>query len=205
VHTFFESEGRMQQPDLILHLRQLTVCLWIVLIAVWLIGALRTKRTAWRQPHSARLEQMLLLVPGVYLLFARTQVPPALNQAIFPATLLPVSFGFLLALCGVGFSIWARMTLGTNWSSTVTLKDDHTLVRSGPYRLVRHPIYTGILFALAGSAFQAGLVRSFLGVALCIAGFWIKIRVEERLMMQHFGEQYIVYRREVKALVPFVF
>lgn len=123
----------MQQPDLILHLRQLTVCLWIVLIAVWLIGALRTKRTAWRQPHSARLEQMLLLVPGVYLLFARTQVPPALNQAIFPATLLPVSFGFLLALCGVGFSIWARMTLGTNWSSTVTLKDDHTLVRSGPY------------------------------------------------------------------------
>ena len=195
----------MQQPDLILHLRQLTVYLWIVLIAVWLIGALRTKRTAWRQPYSARLEQMLLLVPGVYLLFARTQVPPALNQAIFPATLLPVSFGFLLALCGVGFSIWARMTLGTNWSSTVTLKDDHTLVRSGPYRLVRHPIYTGILFALAGSAFQAGLVRSFLGVALCIAGFWIKIRVEERLMTQHFGEQYIVYRREVKALVPFVF
>jgi protein-S-isoprenylcysteine O-methyltransferase len=102
------------------------------------------------------------------------------------------------------FAGWARLFLGGNWSSNVTLKQDHTLVQSGPYRIVRHPIYTGLLVALLGTAIALGELRCFLGVLLAAIAWKIKSMSEETLMVQQFGDQYARYREQVKGLVPYL-
>jgi protein-S-isoprenylcysteine O-methyltransferase Ste14 len=108
----------------------------------------------------------------------------------------------LLVAAGLAFAVWARVCLGRNWSGIVTLKQDHELVRSGPYRLVRHPIYTGLLLALLGSALARNEWRALLAVALAWLAFWRKLQVEEELMIEQFGDAYVRYRAEVPALMP---
>ena len=109
-----------------------------------------------------------------------------------------------LVAIGLGFAAWARVRLGANWSAEVTVKQNHELVRSGPYALVRHPIYTGVLFALIGTALSVDKWRALVGLALIAAGFLRKIVIEERFMQAEFGEAYEHYRAEVPALIPFV-
>ena len=112
--------------------------------------------------------------------------------------------GVLLLLLGLGFAVWARIVLGRNWSGIVTVKEDHTLITRGPYAWVRHPIYTGILLALLGTAVTLGTVLNFVEVPVVAFAFWLKLRTEERFMLETFGEQYTVYRHHVKALIPYV-
>jgi protein-S-isoprenylcysteine O-methyltransferase len=138
-------------------------------------------------------------------MFGTPSSPAWLNESLFTLTLPSAILGLALVICGVAFSIWARLTLGENWSGSATIKQDHTLVLRGPYRTVRHPIYSGLLIALFGSALQTGLVRGFCAVLICAIGFWLKVSIEERLLVQRFGEEYLRYRREVSALVPFLF
>ena len=195
----------MNQTDIIQHLRDLSQYLWAVLVVVWLIGAFRTKRTIRRQSSSSRLIQIAVVAAGAYLLFARYTGIRSLDRPVIPITVNLAASGFALIVFGVGFSIWARLTLGANWSGTVTLKEDHALIQRGPYGMVRHPIYTGILAALMGSALERGLRSSLIALPLCGLGFWLKIKTEEQFMVQRFGEAYVQYKQKVKALVPFLF
>jgi protein-S-isoprenylcysteine O-methyltransferase Ste14 len=103
----------------------------------------------------------------------------------------------------LAFAVWARRHIGSNWSGTVTVKTDHVLVRTGPYGWARHPIYTGLLTAILGTAIARGDLRGLLGVVLCTIAFVIKLRIEERWMREVFGEEYRRYSKEVPALVPF--
>jgi protein-S-isoprenylcysteine O-methyltransferase Ste14 len=112
--------------------------------------------------------------------------------------------GFAITAAGIAFAIWARLSIGRNWSGTVTVKQDHELVRSGPYSLVRHPIYSGLSLALLGTALGVGEVRCLLAFVLCLFEFKRKSLLEERFMIEQFGAQYVQYRREVKGLIPFV-
>ena len=111
-----------------------------------------------------------------------------------------------VAICGFGLmvTLWARRTLGGNWSNAVTLKKGHELVRTGAYRFVRHPIYTGILLICLGTAVEAGQLHGWVGFPFLCLGFWIKLKQEERLMLRHFTNEYPAYQKTVKALVPFV-
>jgi protein-S-isoprenylcysteine O-methyltransferase Ste14 len=109
-----------------------------------------------------------------------------------------------LVALGLGFSALARAWLGGNWSGTVTVKQGHELIRSGPYALVRHPIYSGMLLALIGSALMVGKWRALIGLALIVVSFVHKLKIEERFMAQEFGEDYARYREEVAMLVPFL-
>lgn len=177
---------------------------WLTLIAVWLVAAPFGKSIIHQQSRWSRFEQIAVLAAGLYLLFG-PGAPAWIGVALFNVTVPIALAGLVLVICGLGFSIWARLLLGGNWSGTATLKQGHTLVRRGPYCMVRHPIYTGLLIALLGSALQRGLVRCFLAVLVCAIGFWLKIIVEERLMVKCFGEEYVRYRREVRALAPFFF
>lgn len=108
----------------------------------------------------------------------------------------------MIVACGLGFAAWARIHLGRFWSSTVTLKAEHALIRSGPYALVRHPIYTGLLLALAGTVLVRGTLAALLGFALLVLGVALKIRQEEQLLLAHFGTAYRDYQALVPALVP---
>ena len=198
----------MNQAAQIELLRQSTSFLWLVLALVWVVRALRnmrTKRTIQSQSSAWQLLYTAILVVGVYLIFAKQSGIPWLDRQLFPVTVPIVLAGLLDVLVGVVFSVWARLMLGDNWSNRVTVKENHTLVRSGPYRIVRHPIYSGILLGMLGSALQRGGIRCFVGVLICGFSFWLKTRAEERFMVQSFGEQYLQYRHRVKALAPFIF
>jgi protein-S-isoprenylcysteine O-methyltransferase Ste14 len=108
----------------------------------------------------------------------------------------------MLTYLGAAIAIWARIILGQNWSARVTLKVGHELIRSGPYRYVRHPIYTGMLLAMIGTAMVAGEWRGAAAVALSIIAFCLKAQREEQFMVTEFGETYHEYRSQTGFLVP---
>jgi protein-S-isoprenylcysteine O-methyltransferase len=110
--------------------------------------------------------------------------------------------GLALTAAGCAFAIWARLLLGGNWSSSVTVKQDH--IRRGPYAIVRHPIYSGFLLGLLGTALALGELRGIAGLALASIGWHMKSRREEAFMTAEFGAEYTRYQCEVKALIPFV-
>jgi protein-S-isoprenylcysteine O-methyltransferase Ste14 len=189
-------------------LEQISYCtwlLWLVLCAVWLGSAPLAKPTLRRQSVESRLQQTIIFGVGLYLLFGSPAHPDWFNQPLVAITIPTALAGLALVLFGVGFSCWARLTLGENWSATPTIKQNHALIMRGPYRIVRHPIYTGLLAALLGSALQYCLVRSFLAVLVCAASLWIKIAAEEHFMVQRFGDEYRRYSQHVSAIVPFLF
>jgi protein-S-isoprenylcysteine O-methyltransferase Ste14 len=191
--------------QMIERLLQAAVVPWMALIVVWVVGALRTKRTIQSQSRGSQLLYTVILIAGVCLIFAKQSGIPWLDHQLYPVTVPIALVGLLAVLMGVAFSVWARLMLGGNWSNRVTVKENHTLVRTGPYRIVRHPIYSGILLGMLGSALQRGGIRCFVGVLICGFSFWLKTRAEERFMVQSFGEQYLQYRHRVKALAPFIF
>jgi protein-S-isoprenylcysteine O-methyltransferase Ste14 len=191
--------------QMIERLLQAAVVPWTALIVVWVVGAFRTKRTIQSQSSASQLLYTAILIAGVCLIFAKQSGVPWLDRQLYPVTVPIALAGLLVVLMGVAFTVWARLMLGGNWSNRVTVKENHTLVRTGPYRIVRHPIYSGILLGMLGSALQRGRIRCFVGVLICGVSFWLKTRAEERFMVQSFGEQYLQYRHRVKALAPFIF
>ena len=188
--------------DQIIHWTRL---LYLLLAAVWLGSLPFVKRNVQQQSISSTLQNTIVFAVGLFLLFGSPSTPDWFNQPVFPVTFPLALAGLGLTICGTGLSIWARLVLGENWSSFPSVKHNHALIVTGPYRIVRHPIYTGLLIALLGSALQYGLVRSFLAVLTCAVGLYLKVSAEEEFMVQRFGEAYIRYRRGVNALVPFLF
>jgi len=188
--------------DQIIHWTRL---LYLLLAAVWLGSLPFVKRNVQQQSISSTLQNTMVLSVGVFLLFGSSSTPDWFNQPLFTVTFPIALAGLGLAICGIGLSIWARLILGEYWSSFPSLKQNHRLIVTGPYRLVRHPIYTGLLLALLGSALQYGLVRSFLAVLTCAVGLYLKVTAEEEFMVQRFGEAYLRYCRKVSALVPYLF
>ena len=183
--------------------RWLFPALWLVFIAFWIAMARGGKAVAERESVYSRLSHYLPLAIGVYLL-AAPHVPIAvLNDRFVPLTLWPVRLGAALTVAGVAFAIWARMWIAGNWSSDVTLKRDHELIVDGPYAFVRHPIYTGMIFAAFASTIQIGQAANLLGAVLFAFGFWLKARLEERLLSVELGAAYADYRRTTPMLVPF--
>ena len=179
--------------------------LWTVLWIVWLISALMAKRNVQRQTIASRLEQSIVVTAAFCLLFGRGLWPHWLLQRVLPEPDTAWLWtGLVLTAVGVVFAILARLWIGRNWSGTITIKEQHELIQSGPYRIVRHPIYTGLLLAYLGTAIAHGELRGLVGFFLLFLGFGLKLRMEEKFMVQQFGNAYLDYKRRVKALVPFV-
>jgi len=177
---------------------------WIVFCAYWFIMAFNVKRTAKRQSLSSRGFHIAVAVLAYWLLFTdRLAWGPLVWRFVRDSQTWALA-GAVVTWAGVALAIWARTILGGNWSATVTVKEDHALVRSGPYATVRHPIYSGLLLAGLGTALAIGEVHSLLAVAIGIVGFRVKSKLEERFMIEQFGQQYEEYRRHSWALVPFV-
>jgi protein-S-isoprenylcysteine O-methyltransferase Ste14 len=177
---------------------------WLVFVAVWLLAAVSTKRTVYRESRAQRLRYWVLLVIAYVLLVHGRQLPYPLDLRIIPHA-APIAWaGAILCVAGLAFALWARAVLGRNWSGVVTLKEEHELVERGPYRLVRHPIYTGILTMFLATALMQGHVAALAGVLLMFASFWIKLGREEKLMLQEFPERYAAYQHRAKRVIPFV-
>jgi protein-S-isoprenylcysteine O-methyltransferase Ste14 len=108
-------------------------------------------------------------------------------------------------VAGLLFAVWAREHLGSNWSRSVTIKQGHELIKTGPYAVVRHPIYTGILAGFLGTAIALSQVRGFIVFVLIFLILWLKLRMEEQWMRSQFGETYATYAHQTAALVPYLF
>ncbi|HYA06944.1 MAG TPA: isoprenylcysteine carboxylmethyltransferase family protein [Xanthobacteraceae bacterium] len=177
--------------------------LWLAWLGYWLVAARNVKATRRRESATSFLLNRAFVAIGAVLLVLRHPPLHWLEQRFVPPTMAAYWLGFLMVAAGLAFAVWARVYLGRNWSGTVTVKQGHELIRTGPYGLVRHPIYSGLLLALLGTTIAIGEWRGLLGFVAIAAGFLIKIRTEERFMGETFGDAYAHYRAEVPALIPF--
>ena len=179
--------------------------LWLACSVYWLLSASKVKTTASEESIASRAAHLVPMTVAILLLFAPRSLPwGVLGERMFPGGPATHWIGAAVVAVGLAFAAWARARLGKNWSGTVTLKSDHELIRSGPYRLVRHPIYSGGLLAMAGTVVARGEWRGLLAVLIMFAGMWWKLQREERWMGEAFGQDYAKYRSEVYALIPFV-
>jgi protein-S-isoprenylcysteine O-methyltransferase Ste14 len=182
----------------------MSICgtLWIAWYTVWIAWALQSKKTQQRESIASRLSYTVILLPAVWLVFFAHRLGPWWHRSLFPSNTLTGSVAVALTALGFAITFWARAMLGGNWSGSVTIKVDHELIRSGPYRWVRHPIYTGIIVAAAGTTIALDQSRGLIALALLWLGFNIKRLKEEQFMRQTFGAQYVEYCEKTGAIFP---
>lgn len=180
-----------------------SVC-WITFLGVWIAASISTKRSIYREGRAQRLRYSLLLIGAYFLLVYGRRLPYPANLRLIPCTDVLAWAGIFLCISGLGLCIWARISIGRNWSGIVTLKEGHELIERGPYRWVRHPIYTGLLTMYVASVIVLGRGGGLLGLPLVFASFWIKLSAEEKLMLRQFPDRYPTYQRRVKRIIPFV-
>ncbi len=178
--------------------------IWIAFWLYWAVSALRNRSRFKRSQSRASMLLLILALIAVWAIFADLLPAGLLEEQVIPAGLPAGLAGISITILGLGFAVWARVSLGRNWSVRPGIREGHSLIRTGPYRIVRNPIYTGLLVGYAGTAIVIGVLWAFLLVLLLLAAFLGKIREEERFLLEEFGEAYEQYRREVRALIPFL-
>lgn len=182
----------------------LAVWVWLLFLFYWLWSARRVKRSARGEPALSRFLKYWLPIAVTIVLMWPTSLYQGtlLGMRFVPLAWWPALLGLGLATAGLLFACWARFILGSNWSAVVQVKEDHELIEKGPYRVVRHPIYTGILLGLFGTSLLLGEWRALLGFAIMFVSFWRKLRLEETWLGDYFGPAYGEYMQRVKALIP---
>ena len=173
---------------------------WLLWLLVWLVTARWSATTLVRHRPSA--VHSVLLWGGVALVFVPFRGLAVSALPLFPSVPWAKWVGVATVGAGLVFACWARARLGPFWSADIALKAGHALVRSGPYAVTRHPIYTGLLVGITGTMLVRDTVLALLGVVLVTVAVVVKLSEEERLVTQHFGGAYETYKAEVPALVP---
>ncbi len=177
--------------------------IWILWLASWVAASFWSGRTQGRVGGLETWTYRAVMIAGGILLVPWTE------RTLEQRPLWDVGHvgGYAIALvmlAGLAFVWWARIHLGRLWSSAITRKEDHRIVDTGPYALVRHPIYTGLIVALLATAAVDATVTALVGAALVIFGIWLKARSEEYFLMIELGsDAYNSYCRRVPMLVPF--
>ena len=177
---------------------------WISFLLYWQIKAAKTKTTQRIEPVTSRILRVFILLIAI-VIFSTTRIPLSwLYLQLWPVGLWPFWLGAAITIVGLLFAVWAREHLGSNWSHSVTIKQGHELIITGPYAVVRHPIYTGILTGCLGMAIAVSQLRGLIALVLFFLAFWIKLRIEEQWMRSQFGETYTIYARQTAALLPYL-
>jgi protein-S-isoprenylcysteine O-methyltransferase Ste14 len=183
----------------------IVIC-WAIFIIYWIIAAASVKRTAegkgwrswgWRFPIFIAVFLVVLLNRSVFSKY--------IGSILWHRTFAVGVMADLFTLAGLVVLLWARKTLGGNWSSDVVIKEDHELIKRGPYAYVRHPIYSGVLLMAFGAAVFSGHISAFFIFAVVFFGLWFKSNQEERLLGKHFPAEYQEYRKQVRAFIPCIF
>lgn len=189
----------MTTPDL---LRDLSEFPWFAFLVFWGVSALRTRPTKRSESFLSRYGVMLILVTGFVFIFDGDTKIGVLGRRFLRPSLSLSAFAIALVWIGIGLAIWARVHLGQNWSGRATIKEGHELIRTGPYAHLRHPIYSGLLLAIAGSVLQIAEWRCLAGMALVTCGFSIKAKKEESMLRGEFGASFEEHRRHTGFLLP---
>ncbi|MGH3731821.1 MAG: methyltransferase family protein [Acidimicrobiales bacterium] len=176
---------------------------WIALLTVWIVMAFTTKPTVERRGFTPSL-LLIIVVEGLFFYGRHATQHSWVHRVLWTPSADEAIIGAIVVVIGAAFALWARLTIGGNWSGGVTVKENHELIRRGPYAIVRHPIYTGLFAMLIGGTVEYGNVLYVVTFALSIAIFAPKIRSEEHLMEKTFPSEYSEYRDHVKAVIPFL-
>jgi len=176
--------------------------IWILFVVFWHINSANTKATRRSEPIGSRILRAFIFVLASSLFWMPRTTLPWLYTQLWPSGFWPFWLGAAITISGLPFAIRAREYLGHNWSRSVTIKQGHELITSGPYSKVRHPIYTGVLTGLLGTAVALSQVRGFIVLGLFFLAFWLKLRLEEQWMRNQFGLAYESYASHTAALVP---
>ena len=188
-----------------MNVRAITSVCWIVIWVYWSFGAPRRRPSKRKVARTFTVLNTGLLYLSFLLVWLGRSVPGSRGLLVVPQAILIYVAGTVFTIIGVVFAIWSRQLLSTNWSGAVAITEGQQFIRSGPYAIVRHPIYTGLLLALFGTTLVASTIGSLLGFVLAILSLWQKAAIEEQFLVVEFGERYINYQREVKFLIPFIY
>jgi protein-S-isoprenylcysteine O-methyltransferase Ste14 len=183
-----------------LHMTLITVegIAWLAWFLYWRVAARDVQQTEWRESNFSRLTHRLPLVVAVILLLVGKAWLGPLQIRLLPSGRLYAWTGVLITVLGLALAVWARSHLGRNWSASVELKQSHSLVRTGPYRIMRHPIYVGLLTAVLGTSITRGDIRGLLAFLLVLVALLVKSRRENALLRDYFGDEYESYSRDLK-------
>lgn len=179
---------------------------WLVVVLYWSISSFSVKKVEQQESFSKRflfywlplLIAILLLGPGKW--FGHSLI----RENFVPHTNLVGGIGLSISVIGAFIACWSRYILGKNWSLSVQKKENHELIQTGIYKIVRHPIYTGFLLLFTGNCIIVGDYRGIIAVLIVFFSFWFKIKKEEKLLIETFGEKYSEYKKQTKALIPFL-
>lgn len=178
--------------------------LWIFFWSYWGLSSLHTGKTEYAESKISRLFHLGMIGSAFAVVaFDRFHMGP-LAWSILPESRLVLLTGTIITALGLAFAVWARMQLGINWSGAIAMKADQQLIQTGPYAIVRHPIYTGIVMGVLGTAIAIDGLRGILAIVLIFIAYFRKIWIEEKWLVNQFGSEYIQYQLKVKALIPFI-
>jgi len=176
--------------------------IWIAWLVSWILAAFWANRTEKRAFSWETVLYRVVILAGAALMtpWAERRLP---MQRLWHVGYAGAWLLVVLTLAGLLFTWWARIHLGRLWSGSVTRKEGHRVIDTGPYSLVRHPIYTGLIFALFATAIAAATMSALAGAALVASGLYLKARIEERFLTAELGaDAYGAYRRRVPMLIP---
>jgi protein-S-isoprenylcysteine O-methyltransferase Ste14 len=176
--------------------------MWAALGLYWFLSAWTTRKIEVNEVPSTRWLRLLIMCFVFTLLLTSRFRVGFLALRFVPGVSWIRDIGFGLTVAGLALCVWARLKLGEYWSDKVALKVEHQLIRSGPYARLRHPIYSGVLLAMAGTALAIGEWRGVVALAVMTVNYLIKARREDRILASHFGEQHSAYRNQAGFLVP---
>lgn len=176
--------------------------LWEALGLYWLITGMGRKQAKKAEHPAIFALRVALLVAIFEFLFSRWGALGPLGARFVPRSAAVADLGLAIVLVGVGLAVWARHCLGGNWSSAVTLKEGHELITRGPYRWIRHPIYTGLAVGIAGTALVIGQARGLIALAAVLIGHVLKARKEEAWLRREFGEAFERHRERTGMFWP---
>lgn len=180
------------------------VC-WLTFMVFWAVTRGAVKKTQEAASVRETLLTSISIWTGLALLIGGREMSPSLNPVLWQETPAVDAVVIVLSLLGIATLLWSRVTLGQNWSDKVEFKENHELVQTGPYALVRHPIYTGVGLLLLGLFILIGRALGIAGFAFSFGAFYVRSLKEEKLLLRHFGDRYRVYMTKTKAVIPFIF
>lgn len=181
---------------------QISSKIWFAWCILWLLMAAWSKPSKRREFPWQRLEHVIPMLIGFFLIYNHNASWSFLSNRIIPQNEGMTVAGLLLTAGGLIFAVWARIALGANWSGTVTIKSGHNLIRRGPYKWIRHPIYTGILLSFVGTVLLQGEVRSFLAFLMVLLALYRKAKREEKFLSEEFGEGFADHAKHTGMFLP---
>ena len=178
--------------------------IWLAWVASWVLAAFWSEKTVKRAGFGPEALYRLVIIAGFVLMFGAARVGILGRQQWWPVSAQLAWTMVALVLLGVTFTWWARIHLGRLWSATITRKEGHHVIDTGPYAIVRHPIYTGLILATVATGVLFARPTIVIGAICVIAGIYVKARLEEKFLRQQLGAaEYDAYARRVPMLLPF--